>query len=105
VHLVRTRCCSPFPPCTLAFASRFPARSLAPQFTLEKPDAGTGSVARAYLKAGDHDRALAWLDKVYEERSVLMRFLNMPEWDPLRTDPRFQDLLRRANGRDPARDR
>jgi TolB-like protein/DNA-binding winged helix-turn-helix (wHTH) protein len=68
------------------------------EFALEEPDVRTGAVARAYVKLGDHDQALAWLDKVYQERGVWMRFLKMPEWDPLRADPRFQDLLRRANG-------
>jgi TolB-like protein/DNA-binding winged helix-turn-helix (wHTH) protein/tetratricopeptide (TPR) repeat protein len=68
------------------------------EFTLKKPEVGKGSVARAYLKVGDHDQALAWLEKLYEERGAWMRNLKMPEWDSLRADPRFQDLLRRTNG-------
>lgn len=66
-------------------------------FARERPDESKGSVARAYLRVGDHDQALAWLEKVYEERGGRMRTLRMPCWDPLRADPRFQDLLRRAN--------
>jgi TolB-like protein/DNA-binding winged helix-turn-helix (wHTH) protein len=68
------------------------------EFALQQPDVGKLSIARAYLKVGDHDQALAWLKKLYEERGGGVRFLKMPEWDPLRADPRFQDLLRRVNG-------
>jgi hypothetical protein len=45
---------------------------------------------------GDKDRAFGWLDKAYEERSYLMAFLRViPLADPLRSDPRFDDLVRR----------
>ena len=43
---------------------------------------------------GDKDQAMTWLEKAYEERfnpSVLLR----PGFDPLRSDPRFQELERR----------
>jgi hypothetical protein len=50
------------------------------------------------MSLGDHDRALAWLEKLYLERGAGMRTLRVyPEWDPLRGEPRFQDLQRRAN--------
>lgn len=52
--------------------------------------------ATSYALAGDKDRALEWLEKAYEERSSQMVFLQAhPWWDSLRSDPRFQDLLRR----------
>jgi TolB-like protein/DNA-binding winged helix-turn-helix (wHTH) protein/Tfp pilus assembly protein PilF len=66
-------------------------------FTLQETDPRTTSVAQAYVKLGDHDQALVWLERLYEERGAGMRSLKMPGWDPLRADPRFQDLLRRAN--------
>jgi TolB-like protein/Tfp pilus assembly protein PilF len=47
-----------------------------------------------YAALGDQDQAMNWLEKGYEERfnpSVLLR----PGFDPLRSDPRFQDLVRR----------
>jgi hypothetical protein len=54
--------------------------------------------ALAYLRLGDHDRALAWLEKLYEQRAPWIRTLKVePLWDPLRADPRFQSLMRRAN--------
>ncbi len=73
------------------------------EFAREWPDVGKGAVASAYLRAGDHDQALVWLQKVYEERGARMRNLRMPSWDPLRGDPRFQELLRRANVAEVAR--
>jgi hypothetical protein len=49
------------------------------------------------VRLGDHDRALAWLDRLFAERGGSIRSLKVhPQWDPLRADPRFQDLLRRA---------
>ena len=55
-------------------------------------------VAGLYTYAGDQERALEWLEKAYEARVHTMIYLNVnPGWDPLRSDPRFQDLLRRMN--------
>jgi len=55
------------------------------------------SVARWYARAGENDRALKWLERAYEARDPQMVFLGRPDWDSLRDDPRFQDLLRRMN--------
>jgi len=47
---------------------------------------------------GDKEQALAWLEKAYEDRSFFMVDLKVePELDPLRSDPRFQHLLRRMS--------
>jgi TolB-like protein/DNA-binding winged helix-turn-helix (wHTH) protein/Tfp pilus assembly protein PilF len=51
-------------------------------------------IAVIYAALGDSDRAMNWLERGYEGRfnpSVLLR----PGFDPLRPDPRFQDLARR----------
>jgi TolB-like protein/DNA-binding winged helix-turn-helix (wHTH) protein/Flp pilus assembly protein TadD len=51
-------------------------------------------IALVYLGLDDKDQAMAWLETGYSERfnpGVLMR----PLFDPLRSDPRFQDLLHR----------
>jgi TolB-like protein/DNA-binding winged helix-turn-helix (wHTH) protein/Flp pilus assembly protein TadD len=51
-------------------------------------------VSMVYAALGDKDRAMHWLEIGYEQRfnpGVLLR----PGFDPLRADPRFQDLLRR----------
>ena len=47
-----------------------------------------------YVSLGDKDEAMNWLEKGYAERfspGVLIR----PGFDPLRSDPRFQNLLHR----------
>ena len=54
---------------------------------------------RATVHAGlrENDRALAWLEEAYAERSGLLIYLGVePVFDGLRTDPRFADLLRRV---------
>ena len=51
-------------------------------------------IAVIYASLGDTDQAMNWLEKGYEERfnpGVLLR----PGFDPLRSDPRFQNLVRR----------
>jgi len=54
------------------------------------------AMVHVYIGLGDKDRAFAWLEKAYQERSNLMAFLKVePIADPLRSDPRFDDLLRR----------
>ena len=51
-----------------------------------------------YAHLGDKDQAFALLEKSYEEHEGLIYLLNVsPSFDPLRDDPRFQDLLRRMN--------
>jgi tetratricopeptide (TPR) repeat protein len=45
---------------------------------------------------GEKDKAFEWLEKAYEERFVIQIKVD-PQFDPLRSDPRFTDLLRRMN--------
>jgi TolB-like protein/DNA-binding winged helix-turn-helix (wHTH) protein/Flp pilus assembly protein TadD len=59
------------------------------------PNASLASqIAIVYAALGDKDQAMNWLEKGYEERinpGALLR----PGLDPLRSDPRFQNLVRR----------
>jgi TolB-like protein/DNA-binding winged helix-turn-helix (wHTH) protein/Flp pilus assembly protein TadD len=51
-------------------------------------------IAVIYAALGDKNQAMNWIEIGYEERfnpSVLLR----PGFDPLRSDPRFQELVRR----------
>jgi TolB-like protein/DNA-binding winged helix-turn-helix (wHTH) protein/Flp pilus assembly protein TadD len=53
--------------------------------------------ALVYAGLGDRREALAWLDKAYEQHDVGMLGLKaVPAFDGLRSDPRFQALLRRV---------
>ncbi len=54
------------------------------------------NMATIYVGLGEKDEAFAWLDKAFEERSRSLVWLNlMKEYDGLRSDPRFESLLRR----------
>lgn len=54
------------------------------------------ALAIVYVGLGENDRALDWLEKAYEERSIRLAYLRRePIWDRLRQEPRFKDLLRR----------
>jgi len=54
--------------------------------------------ALIYAQLSEKDQAFEWLGKAYEERNSRLISLNVrPAWDPLRDDPRFQDLLLRMN--------
>jgi serine/threonine protein kinase/Tfp pilus assembly protein PilF len=53
--------------------------------------------AEIYIGLGDKEQALASLQKAYADRSMLMTLIKVdPEFDSLRSDPRFKDLLRRV---------
>jgi serine/threonine-protein kinase len=56
------------------------------------------SLANNYLARGDMDKALEWLEKAYEFHDFLMPFLNvLPDWEPLRSQPRGQAILKKMN--------
>jgi TolB-like protein/DNA-binding winged helix-turn-helix (wHTH) protein/Flp pilus assembly protein TadD len=55
---------------------------------------GASEIAVIYVSLGDSAQAMSWLERSYEERfnpGALLR----PGFDPLRSDPRFQNLVRR----------
>jgi hypothetical protein len=55
-------------------------------------------VALVYIALGEVDHALTWMEKAYEDRSLMMSWArNDPRLDPLRDEPRFQELMRRMN--------
>jgi tetratricopeptide (TPR) repeat protein len=64
---------------------------------LEKDSEFDGWLARLYIDIGDKDQALLCLERAYQVHSEVIQGLKVaPEFDPLRSDPRFQDLVRRA---------
>jgi eukaryotic-like serine/threonine-protein kinase len=53
--------------------------------------------ALVYAGLDDQDQAFSWLEKAYEERFYRLAYLKVEAlWEPLRSDPRFADLLRRV---------
>jgi TolB-like protein/DNA-binding winged helix-turn-helix (wHTH) protein/Tfp pilus assembly protein PilF len=79
-----------------ARAMRFGAEVLAARF--KRSHVPGIRIARLYAHAGDKDEVLRWLQKACDERETPLTHLGVAwDWDFLRADPRFQDLLRRMN--------
>src|SRR5713101_1931757 len=54
--------------------------------------------AGVYTGLGEKQTALDWLDKAYKERNDRLVYLNVdPMADPLRSEPRFRDLMKRLH--------
>jgi serine/threonine-protein kinase len=65
---------------------------------VESPQRGYPAflVATFYAKAGNKDKAIEWLEKGYEERDFRMTLISVAfEFDGMRSDPRFRELVRR----------
>jgi serine/threonine protein kinase/tetratricopeptide (TPR) repeat protein len=54
-------------------------------------------IASFYTMAGENDKALDWLEKGLEIHDPVLPYIGMPDFDGLRSDPRFQELLRKMN--------
>ena len=65
------------------------------EFNQDKKSAG--SIAENYALLGDYEEALKWLERSYENREDAMAWLKVATaYNPMRSDPRFTDLLRRT---------
>jgi len=53
-------------------------------------------IASTYAFADDKERAFTWLEESYKLRDGVDSLAADPQWDPLHSDPRFKDLLRRV---------
>jgi len=52
---------------------------------------------KAYLGLGEYEQAFFWLEETYKEQSNILQLLKVhPIFDPVRSDPRFTDLMRRV---------
>jgi predicted dithiol-disulfide oxidoreductase (DUF899 family) len=55
-------------------------------------------IAYFYIFAGEREKAIQKLEEAFEERDPLLVYIKVaPEWDALREDPRFQEIVRRMN--------
>ena len=62
-----------------------------------RQEVGAEAIIWAHIGVGDNEQATAWLEKAYAQRSPALTYLKVdPRYDPLRGDPRFQDLLSRV---------
>jgi tetratricopeptide (TPR) repeat protein len=56
-----------------------------------------GAFINPYLGLRDYDQAFAWFERAYLEKSNILQFLKVhPFFDPVRSDPRFTNLLHRV---------
>jgi len=72
----------------------------ADELVQEAKDRGAdpGMIGVAYIGLGDLDQAFEWLERGFEEDSwVLFHLKTHPWFDPIHSDPRYSDLLRRMN--------
>jgi tetratricopeptide (TPR) repeat protein len=59
-------------------------------------DEWRAAIAQAYAMNGDRDKAFEYLEKAYANEDVeLILGVRSPTLDPIRSDPRFRDLMRR----------
>ena len=56
-----------------------------------------GALAELYSLLGEKDSAMAWLERAYLDHSVYLIYLKvLPGFDPMRDDPRFIELEKKA---------
>ena len=62
----------------------------------EREYVSTYGIASAFAVAGDHARALDWLERAYQQRDGALVWIKVhPRMDGLRAEPRFRELLSR----------
>jgi len=74
------------------------ARILLDELTARAKEGYVSAVAFAMLHLGlsEHERALDWIERAREERRGWMAYLTVnPLLDPLRTEPRFREIVAR----------
>ncbi len=65
--------------------------------TVEKDGIGSYEIALIYTALSDKNNAFRWLEKAYQAHDVGLVYLKVdPSLDPLRSDPRFADLMQRV---------
>jgi hypothetical protein len=53
--------------------------------------------AAVYAGLDEKDQAFTWLKKAFKDRSTFLAILRLePSFDPLKNDPRWNELLRRV---------
>ncbi len=75
------------------------ARAILPKLKehIEKTGIGRYEIALVYAGLKENDTAFEWLEKAFQARDKGLTYLKIdPCLDPLRSDPRFQDLIKRV---------
>ncbi|HEX3102465.1 MAG TPA: hypothetical protein VHQ01_11760, partial [Pyrinomonadaceae bacterium] len=73
------------------------AQAILRQVQSTQGDFGSVAMAVLYASLGEREKAFGMLEKAYTARNPRLQDLKIEQGlDPLRDDPRFQDLLRRV---------
>ena len=73
------------------------ARAILKRLQTSNQYVSPAKLAVLYAALGERDQAFASLERAYAVRDLQMQFLGVdPDYDSLRSDPRFPDLLRRV---------
>lgn len=73
------------------------AQSLLDELSEQQKAGRSFDRAMVYIGLEDNDNAFDWLERAYDERDVSLLFLEVARmFDPIRSDDRFKDLLRRV---------
>jgi hypothetical protein len=56
---------------------------------------GTILVAMLYCALNEKESALSWLERGLEAGAITLFYKNDPVWDPIRNEPRFDNLIQR----------
>jgi eukaryotic-like serine/threonine-protein kinase len=73
------------------------AQLILKRLEMKKEYISPGELAVLYVALGEQERAFASLERAYALHDSQLQFLGVdPSFDPLRSDPRFQDLMRRV---------
>ena len=78
-------------------AARAVADLMAERYERPGENVNPQNIGTWYQRAGDYDLTIDWFEKAYEEHEPNLPFISSPYADPLRSYPRFQDLLRKMN--------
>ena len=52
-------------------------------------------IAKIYATLNEKEMAFSWLERGLTTGAIAVFYKDEPVWDPIRSDPRFADLLRR----------
>ena len=72
------------------------ARRLLADIT-KNPERSEVGIAKIYFQLGENEEGWKWLEKAYDERAYMLIFIKIdPFYDNIRSDPRFQALLKKV---------
>jgi TolB-like protein/Tfp pilus assembly protein PilF len=73
------------------------AQTILEELQRTKDRLSPGEVAILYTAMGEREQAFASLEKAFKVHDLQLQYLGVSYWfDPLRSDPRFQDLMHRV---------